>query len=365
MYNYGKKVLSLTILFAFCIPVSLFSSDIATRPQSVAPHGEVNMATTNEATDNNFLLVDGSHINGNVLLIEFGGNLPVTVKTITKDAKFFNSTSKGDFIYENSLNKWLFGNVKKPELAVEIPSVLEKVTFAALSPNGEMMVSCLEQGGISSLVLGNMKTGLQRKLISESGVIRAPSWSPKSNSIAYYYGPSNVQVTDEFTLKLATLAGETKQLAASSQPTGITADRADPPQWSPDGVSILFVANYESDYLVRSYAYSVRTDGTGLKRVGGGVWSADGTHLLSVRSTKPPFGSFVLSVLNLSTGVSSDINIENDLPMSASNGRWKSDGKLFAFITNENELYVVDVRKRQKSKLVDLSSEGSNLIWIE
>jgi len=370
--NQGKDKIRLLVLTIFCvIGISGYLLTLTPVPRigsrRMDSEKETNMSTNNVAKPSASLVLDGSRLDGRVVLVEYSGGDQITVKEVVKDAAFFNGAASGDFIYRSRNNKWLLGNVRKPESIANIASVPEGVTYAALSPDRKMMLWCIEKGNNSSLVSFHLETGERHNLVSANGLIRAPSWSPKSNGVAYYRGRPDVLMTGGFTLELVTIAGsknQTRQLASASHPTGITAERTQPPRWSPDGTRILFIGNYESNDLIKAYAYVVRTDGTGQKRVEGGVWSADGAQLLIVKRKQLPFGPLVLAIFNPSTGASSEINLPFDLPMSIGNGRWKPDAQMFAFITDENEVHLIDVSKQRKLKLLDFA-QGANLIWLE
>jgi Tol biopolymer transport system component len=312
------------------------------------------------------LLMDASRANGKVVWIGLDGTGGrFRAMEVLHDAAFFNATTKGDYLYRSRGGSWFIGKARGSSSAVPITPPAGNPEYAALSPDGRLVLWVYQNDTISTMIITQASGPGARQIKRESGIIRVPSWSPQSSEIVYYFGNPNVLQTDEFTLRVISVDGShEKHLAPPSQATGITADRARPPLWSPDGTRILFVANYQGDNLVRDYAYVVQADGRGaIRLVEGGVWSDDGTKLLGVKRTALPFGPFVLSVFDVLNGSSHPTNLGFDLPASAPNGRWSPDGEAFAFITNDNQLQLVDVERKTKTKIVDFD-EGANLIWL-
>jgi Tol biopolymer transport system component len=326
------------------------------------------MSPSNEASTTEALIVDGSLINGRVILVEYDDPThQITSRDLIKDAAFFNLTAKGDFIYRSRTNAWWYGNVRNPESLLSPSLIPEGSTYAALSPNGKQVLWRVETGEVNSLVAGNLATRDRRTLVTVTGFILVPAWSPQANSVAYYAGLPDVRVTGKFTLELVSLNGlETKvtQLAPASYPTGINASRNQAPSWSPDGANILFVGNYESNDLIRAYTYVVQADGKALKRVEGGVWSTDGKRLWIVRRTQLPFGPLTLSSFNLSNATPHDISLPFALSKNIGTGRWKRDGRMFAFTTEAGEVHLIDVTKKKEFKLIDFV-EGARIYWLE
>ncbi len=312
------------------------------------------------------LLVDGSRINGKVSLVALDESGQSKVSTLAIDVERFNATQRGDYLYKARAGGWWRGSIRNLEPPAAIVSPPSEVEFAALSPDAAAIVWSVKENDASALVLSN-PAGLEQKEIKRArGVVRQPSWSPNATRLAYYWGDPDVLITDAFTLREVSVSdADDRELALPSKPTGITAERTYPPQWSPDGSMILFLGNYELDDRVQALGYVVRADGSkGVKRVGGGVWSTDGSHLLYVRRTQLPFGPFVLSAQDVSTGASQDIDIGWELPTSAAGGRWSANRSTYAFTTNENELCIIEITKKRTSKLNGFPV-GANLIWIE
>lgn len=313
------------------------------------------------------LVVDGSRVNGQVVLVEYERPDTVGVTQIVNDAVFFNVTEKGHFVYNSRISGWQYGSVTQPGATTQIESVPDSVTYAALSPDNKMVLWTTETGSQSRVLVRSLQTGTEHELISRPGVISVPAWSPQSDAIAFYFVEPNALLNDAFTLNLVVFGDskpQVKQLVRPSNQTGLTAARTQPPRWSPDGSHILFLANYETENVIRSYAYVVNRDGSGLKRVEGGVWSADGKDLWLARRTELPFGHFVLSKYSLVVQKPIDIDLPFELPKSVAGGRWKPDGQLFAFITNDNELTFIDLTDKRKFKVADFV-EGADLIWLE
>lgn len=312
-------------------------------------------------------LVDGSRSNGRVVRVTFDtANGHSTLEEVVQDAAFFTATPKGDYLYRSRTGGWRAGTVRKPSLSKPVTPPGRDLEFesAALSPDGKLIVWSTQKDGASALVVTDV-SGVERWRKAEAGILRVPSWSPKSNLIAYYFGKPNVLQTDEFTLRLiAVEGGEPRQIARPSEPTGMTAERTHPPLWSPDGTRILFIGNYQGDNRVRALGYVVQEDGEGLTHVEGGVWSADGRHLLGVRRAHLPFGAFVPFVQDLANGRLRDIELGFELPASVANGRFSPDGKLFAFTTDDNQVHLIDIERKKRTKLIDLAA-GAAIVWLD
>jgi len=313
------------------------------------------------------LLVDGSRTDGRVVRVSIDAGYRVTAAEVLSDAAFFNPTPKGDYLYRSRTGLWFVGNAMSAAALTPVAALESnfQCEYAALSPSRQSIVWITRQDGVGALLVTGDRGLTPRTIKRGPGIVRVPAWSPQSNAIAYYFGNADVVQTGEFTLRfIQPDGGSDKQIAPPSQPTGITADRTQPPWWSPDGGRVLFVGNYEADNLVRAYAYVVQADGEGLRRIEGGVWSGDGTHLLGVKRTSLPFGPFVLSATEAATGMSHDVRLGFELPASVSNGRWSPDGRLYAFTTNDKQLMLIDVEKKTLVKLIDFA-EGANLSWLE
>lgn len=322
------------------------------------------MSPIDNSSSKDALIVDGSSINGRVLLV-FDDNAEIAPTEVVKDAAFFNLAANGNFVYKSRANTWFHGNVTRPESLTAITPVPLGSTYAALSPDGKKVVWLVETAKSSRLVSTTLETEEQHLLVSEAGVIKVPAWSPQSNSIAYYSGPQDAAVTGKFILKMLSLGSASKggPLTQPSHPTGMTADRTQPPSWSPDGARILFVGNFEKNEVIRAFAYVVHADGTGLKRVEGGVWNSNGTRIWIVRRKEQPFGPLVLATFDLSSGQSQDID-SPVLPMTMGDNKWKRDGRMFAFISEKGEVEVIDVTKKKQIKLIDFDA-AAKLAWVE
>ena len=123
------------------------------------------------------------------------------------------------------------------------------------------------------------------------------------------------------------------------------------------------MVNYESNDLISAYLYVVNHDGTGLKRVEGSRWSRDGGALLLARRVSLTSKNFVLSRYNLNSSKLTDIDLPFQLPPNIANGAWHPGGKLFAYITNKDELTFVDLTAQQNYKAADVE-EYAQLYWL-
>jgi hypothetical protein len=321
---------------------------------------------TNEGSKMKYLFfINGSKINGQILLVAFVDSDHVRATIVASNASFFTNTPKGNYLYKGRIGDWWTGNVKSSNQPTMVKSPANEVDYATLSADGKAIVWVVRKENVNALIVTDSKGEQQKTIKEELGFIRVPAWSPQSTRIAYYYGKSNVLVTDEFILKVVSADGrDGKELTPPSQPTGISADRTQAPRWSPDGNRILFVGNYEPNMLVREYAYLVDVDKAGFRVVEGGTWNKDGTTLLLVRRKSQPYGPFVLSSMDPSTCVAKDVDLGMELPASVPNGQWSPDAKWYAFTTNENQLYLIDIVRKKKTKLLDYP-EGGIVSWID
>lgn len=347
-------------IFLFFIALSLGCSG----PMSIRPFARGGI---NSAMANTYLIVDESRINGQVNLVEYQRPDTVSERQILRDVIFFNVTNNGNFLYKSRNEGWRRGHLSQADATVPLDSVPEGVIYGALSPDATMVLWVTESDTQSRMVVYNLQTESEQEVVAKHGVISVPTWSPQSDAVAFYFVEPEALLTDAFTLQLVDLGNGgvlVKQLAPPSKQTGLTAARTQAPQWSPAGDRILFLANYEPGDLIRSYAYIVSRDGGEFKRVEGGGWSADGQQFWIVRRTVLPFGDFVLSRYNLLDQESFDIDLPFPLPKSVASGRWRVDGKLFAFITRDNELTFIDLDERRKFKGGNFD-EGAELTWLE
>jgi Tol biopolymer transport system component len=154
----------------------------------------------------------------------------------------------------------------------------------AWSPDGKRIAfeSNRQTGKFALWVLNVDRTGL-RKLADNASV---PAWSPDGETIAFVRsnpkgGPSG---TDEIWVMDQDGTNERRLIAP---PVGRTSSGHDSmPEWSPDGNQLAFVRRYRG----RSDVYTMRADGSGLRRLtkdsgqySWPAWSPDGSRIAYVR----------------------------------------------------------------------------------
>ena len=322
----------------------------------------------NMQINNSYLIANSSNINGQVKLFIYKHIGTVNEIEISNHVSFFQANENGLFVYKNDQHGWGYGSVFDLKKRIQLATPPFDVTYAALSPDGKKILWLGHESTKNILILHNLETNKNSILTTQSGHISQPAWSPDSNEIAYYYVESESLLNDAFRLNIITLDNsnnqpKARQLAPASYQTALTASRTRPPQWSPDGSKLLFLANYESNDLIRAYLYVVNHDGTGLKRVEGGRWSRDGSTLLLARRVNQTSKDFVLSCFNLNSSKLTDIDLPFQLPPNIANGAWHPGGELFAYITNKNELTFVDLTARQNHKTAGVE-EYAQLSWL-
>ena len=330
---------------------------------------EVSLAKgLNMQMSNSYLIANSSNINGQVKLFIYKHIGMVNEIEISNHVSFFQVNENGLFVYKNDQHGWGYGSVFDLKKRVHLASPPSGATDATLSPDGKKILWLCQENTKNILIMHNLETNKERVLTIHSGHINRPAWSPNSNEIAYYYVESGLLLNDAFMLNIITLDDSDNQpkvrrLAPASYQTALIASRARPPQWSPDGARLLFLANYESNDLISAYLYVVNHDGTGLKRVEGSRWSRDGSALLLARRVSLTSKNFVLSRYNLNSSKLTDIDLPFQLPPNIANGAWHPGGKLFAYITNKAELTFVDLTAQQNYNVADVD-EYAQLYWL-
>lgn len=322
----------------------------------------------NISMNHSYLIVDCSSINGQVKLALYNQQGSFKVVEFINQVSFFQVTDNGFFIYKKNQLDWKYGHISDFKNRIYLASPPTGITYAAISPDGKKVLWVREDANKIQLIIRDLTTSNEHTLISGLGLISQPSWSPQSNEIAYYFVQPESLLSDAFKLNVITLKEtdnepKIRQIAKASYQSALTAARIKPPQWSPDGERLLFVANYEDSDLIRAYAYIVNINGSGLKRVEGHRWSSDNNTLLLSRKMSLSSKYFVLSRYDINSSNLSDIGLPFQLESNILNGQWHPKEQLFAFIANNNELTVIELSNRKRYKLVCVD-ESASLHWL-
>lgn len=315
--------------------------------------------------DVEYLVVDSSPINGEVALIRLGAPDSARIIPIAREATFFNAVSTGWFVYRDKHGNWWHGNLAQPGRVRTIDAVRD-ASYVAPSPDGSRLAVVTQEQTNSRLLVVDLTSTKVVDVFAKPGIVAVPAWGPASDAVAFYFVPMDLLLDDAFTLELVILneaEAKTRTLAPPSGYTGLTAARTEPPRWSPDGLRILFSANYEASGRIEALAYTVARDGGKVERVEGGAWDSNGQALLRVRRKSLPFGDFVLSKYSLSSQASVDMNLPFALPKSVANGCWKPDGTRFAYVSNEGDLLSIGL-KEKRQHFVARVPEGARLSWV-
>lgn len=246
------------------------------------------------------------------------------------------------------------------------------VISVSVSPDGKKIFWLSEEKTKSYLIVRDLKSNNERILVAHSGQISKPSWSPDSSQIAYYYVESELKSNDAYELYMITL-GESgdepnlRKLAPASKQSALTASRTQPPLWSSDGTQLKFVANYESDELIKSYSYIIHLETNELKRVESGewgsIWNSDGNALLLVQRESLSSKNYVISRYNLSSFKVNKFNLPFQIPSNITNCLWHPNGQNFAFNTTDNELIIVDLVTQKKVNVLKVNGYA-RMYWL-
>jgi hypothetical protein len=135
-----------------------------------------------------------------------------------------------------------------------VMSGIDEIRSPAWAPDGRAIAFTGMRQGIIDLYVYDVQTGAVRQLTSDAYADLHPAWSPDSRHVAF--------ATDRFSSELDSLRPGALQLAIADVETGAPAlvaafgrGKHINPQWSPDGQSLLFVA--EPDGIPNVYRLSL------------------------------------------------------------------------------------------------------------
>ena len=143
------------------------------------------------------------------------------------------------------------------------------------------------------IVLLDLHTGEQQRLTRNTRLEHYPVWSPDGSRIVYIGSPPNPRPLTAYSRRLYTMSAEgsqgqlvvpTVRALAKLEEGPDDAIGMYPPAWSPDGERLAFILNVRNVLLPRSHLYTVRQDGSELKRlvedvVSMAAWSPDGQRI--------------------------------------------------------------------------------------
>jgi Tol biopolymer transport system component len=188
----------------------------------------------------------------------------------------------------------------------EIPRVgfpsraLSNGTFSdsqpAWSPNHEQIAFVREShNGLSYAIWVMNANGSDARAVTHGNVVDAePSWSPDGKTIVFRGPSADGRSFDLYTVGV-NRAGQ-KRLTSNAD--NVTATN---PDWSPNGKLIVF-QRMKSGSGAGSGIYTIRSDGTGLKRLAIGgqqpVWSPNGERIAFVSSDSTAPGLNEIFVMN-------------------------------------------------------------------
>src|SRR5579875_3147247 len=182
------------------------------------------------------------------------------------------------------------------------------------SPDGKLIAHCSQRGADTERSLGSniwtfdVDTGeLLRVTREPMGVSGQPSWSPDGKFMAFYARPdiANYGYQDCHVWIVPRVGGDMRDVSAHLDQTCAVSVQHDyiapsptSPAWSPDGLSVRFIAADRGDQAI----FSVDREGGPVERLTEAGWvvvdvqyATDG-HLLAVASTpSQPFDLFTVS----------------------------------------------------------------------
>lgn len=170
------------------------------------------------------------------------------------------------------------------------------------------------------------------------------AWSPDGSRVAFLSGSS----------------GEGALLVINADGSGeshVTDVEAYPPEWSPDGTTLVFEA-------VEGGIYSVEADGSGLTRLSlggsGPAWSPDGSRIAFFSDDVGNFDVYVMG----SDGADPE-RLTSD-PADDVSPAWSPDGKRIAFVSERHrnsDLYVIDLDGSGERRLTEDPAPDEAFSW--
>jgi len=211
----------------------------------------------------------------------------------------------------------------------------------------------------------------RKQVTHDGGFDAAPSWSPEGNRIVY---ASDLSDPDRPACEVNAKCSRDLFVinADGSGQVQLTSDTGNDwqPDWSPDGLSIVFIK--DNGDLFDGNVYVMSADGTNVMALTDTAdgesqpkWSPDGTRIAFVRGHGEAFSLYVMDADGsnerlLASGLDGSHSVEPDLFQDFS---WSPDGASIAFAA-DRALSVVDVQAGAVTKLVEDKQYGiSNPSW--
>lgn len=178
-----------------------------------------------------------------------GSGLTMVSKSGQSVQDFAWNPANGVLAYDSYANgKWTISLAKIGSAPVQLTNSSSNSMYPAWNPNGEYLAYSSDRDGNFDIYVQNIATGSVSRVTSSQGDNFAPTFSPNGEQLLFMSndtGAWSIWTQDVNGSNPANLLNPYQEFRQPmwSPPVDISAN----PQWSPDGLSVLFVSSAVSD----------------------------------------------------------------------------------------------------------------------